>query len=297
MYLLKLALRPWRLAPMSQIFSAFTVGVLLFMVGFLFWMQQGLRSVVVRLQGEQVLTAYLEPSFPVKDEPKLMDSIRNTLGLGSGIEIQLVNSSQFVSALKKTYPDLGRELEDLGAEMTQMVPRYLSITGVLPESALDRMTHIPGIESAESSKDRNRPMVGAFSAVRWIVRVLMAGIVLALLTGLVHLSRMNATLHQDSLHLMKFWGAGRGTLLGPGLLSGSLVGLMGGAIAWMGWAALGMGFIKQVKSLSQMLHGIPGMHPHLPGVLFILGACAGVLSGVFGSLTAAISPQERGFGS
>src|SRR5437016_5427747 len=109
MYLLKLALRPWRLAPFSQIFSSIAVGFLLLLVGFLFWMQQGLRLVVLRMQGEQVVTAYLDSTVLSKDESRLVESIRNALGSQSGIEIKVVTAPQFVSAVKNQYPDLGRE--------------------------------------------------------------------------------------------------------------------------------------------------------------------------------------------
>ena len=71
MLLLKLSLRPWKLAPASHLFSSVAVGFLLLLVGFLFWMQTGLRPLVARLQGEQVVTAYLDPSVDAKDETKL----------------------------------------------------------------------------------------------------------------------------------------------------------------------------------------------------------------------------------
>src|SRR6185503_2631247 len=112
MYLLKLALRPWRLAPFSQIFSAIAVGLLLFLTSFLFWLQDGLRPVLTRLQGEQVITAYLAKSLDHKDGTRIIDKITAQVG-EPGIEIKLVNSSQFIQLLKNQYPDLARELEVL----------------------------------------------------------------------------------------------------------------------------------------------------------------------------------------
>lgn len=294
MYLLKLALRPWRLAPLSQIFSAIAVGFLLLLVGFLFWMQQGLKGVVVRMQGEQVITAYLDSSLLKKDETRIVEAIRHDLDSPSGLEIKLVDASRFLSTIKSYYPDLARELEDLGQEVNQIVPRYISVSGMLPESALDKIKRVPGVDFAESSKDRYRSIVGAFSALRWVARILMGGIALALLTGLVHLTKMNSYLHRDALSLLRFWGAGKGTLAGPGMISGAFVGLLGGVIAWIGWMTLGIELMRHVRSLSFILKGIPPVQSSFALMLLMIGASVGLLAGLFGSLSSShLNPEGR----
>src|SRR4051812_34595422 len=110
MYLLKLSLRPWRLAPLSQVFSALAMGVLLFMVGFLIWMQAGLNPVISRLQGEQVLTAYFKPEVLKKDEPLIVDSVKEAVGAQAVSEISMVDAPKFISLVEKHYPDLAHEL-------------------------------------------------------------------------------------------------------------------------------------------------------------------------------------------
>ena len=225
MYLWKLALRPWRLAPLSQAFSSLAVGFLLLLVGFLFWMQQGLKPLLVRLHGEQVVTAYLEPSVSGKEADGLVRQIRSTLNEQSGFkaqskshpkaDVQLITASQFIVQLKNKYPELGRELEQMGNEKDFIVPSYISVSGILPNTALDEIKKLRGVDSAESSKDRYRTIVGAFSALRTISRVLMSGICLALLTGLIHLTRMNSYLQQDALALLQLWGAGKRVLSHP----------------------------------------------------------------------------------
>ncbi|MGZ3698659.1 MAG: hypothetical protein ACXWP5_11035, partial [Bdellovibrionota bacterium] len=195
MYLLKLSLRPWRISFFSQIFSAIAVGFLLFLVAFLFWMQQGLKPVVARLKGEQVLTAYLQAQVAEGSEKQIVDQIRTSLGAHEEADVRFVGTREFLEQLKNHYPDLGKELEDLGSESTLVIPRYVSITGMLPDTAQEVVRGVRGVESVESSKDRYRHVVGAFSALRWVARLLMLGICLALLTGLIHLSKMNTYLH------------------------------------------------------------------------------------------------------
>ena len=296
MYLLKLSLRPWRLAPFSQLFSAIAVGFLLFLISFLFWMQQGLKPILTRLQGEQVIVAYIDHSTEKKDEAHIVDQIRMSAGAHPTTEVKLVDTSQFIDQLKTQYPDLGRELEDLGQEVDQIVPRYVSVAGILPASTLEKVRQIPGIESAESSKDRYASIVGAFKALRWIAGILMAGLCLALLTGLIHLSRMNAYLHRDALSLLRFWGAGNWILAAPGILSGLIVGFTGGGIAVGGWQTIGNALTLHVRALSVLLKAMPAAHSHVPVLLFFLGGAMGLIAGVLGSLSASHLPGDRGLG-
>ncbi|MEO7165291.1 MAG: hypothetical protein ABI041_20395 [Bdellovibrionia bacterium] len=288
MYLLKLALRPWRLAPWSQLFSGMAVGFLLLSIGFLFWIQQGLKPVLARLQGEQVVTAYLSSSVSGKNEKLVVDKIRIALGAESTTnrpEVKFVTPTQFIGLIKNQYPDLGRELEDLGQEMEQIVPRYVSVSGMLPEFLLEKVKSISEVEYVESSKDRYRQTVGAFSALRWVVRILIFGIGLSLFTGLIHLSRMNAYLQSDSLHLLKLWGADTQTVMVPGIVSGLLVGLLGGGIALGGWITLGHWLTHHVRSLSTILKGMPLVNSEFQLALLASGAAMGILAGVLGTLT------------
>ena len=229
MYLLKLALRPWRLAMFSQVFSAFAVGVLLFLIGFLFWMQHGLRSVLVRLEGEQVLTAYISNSVTEANEEKLLEAVKGVLVNGHGAEVKLVNTTEFIKLLKPQYPDLARELQGLGTDMVNVIPRYISVAGMLNSSVLREIKTIAGIESAESSKDRYRHIIGAFSTLRWVLRILIVGVSIALFTGLIHLSRTNGYLHRDALGLLKFWGREQRYPC----FSRRYVGIIGGSLGWI----------------------------------------------------------------
>ncbi len=295
MYLLKLSFRPWRIAPLNQMISAFAVGSLLLLIGFLFWMQRGLWPVLNRLQGEQVITAYLNSSVESKEEEQLVDTIRVSIGSQRSTEVKLMNAPRFIEMIKGQYPELGHELEDLGKDMNQVIPRYISVSGILPDSALDQIRDIPGVESAESSKDRSHSIVEAFSALRWIARILMGGVFLALLTGLIHLSRMNAYLHKDALMLLKFWGAGSFTLLSPGMISGLVVGFLGGGVACSGWLTMGVWLTHHVRNFSFILKGMPAAHGNLAVLLFFMGGLVGLVAGFFGSLSTSQLSHEGGF--
>ena len=285
MFLLKLSLRAWKMAPLSQFFSAIAVGFLLLLLGFLFWMQQGLKPILFRLQAEQVVTAYLKETIEPKDENQVVDAVKEVVGNPNSVEIKLVNAPQFLNLLKGQYPDLGKELEGLGPEAAQLVPRYISVSGIFSGHAFEKIKSIPGIESVESSKDRYHHIVGAFSAMRWIAHILIMGVCVALLTGMLHLSRMNVFLHQDSLSLLQFWGAGKKTLMTPGALTGLSVGLAGGIMAAAGWLTAGSWLTQHVRTSSLILKGMPTNYSYLTILLLLAGGGVGLLSGVFGSLS------------
>jgi cell division protein FtsX len=296
MYLLKLSLRPWRRSPYSQLFTSLAVGVLLFLASFLFWMQRSLGPVIERLTNEQVITAYLDPNLSAKGEAEVVDTIRTNLGAhftaqmssqGSSQpqpDIELIESDRFINHLRGDYPDLARELEDLGSEMQSVIPHYISISGILPPNTFDEVKSVRGIQSADSSSDRFRNVVGAFRALKWIITLLTFGLGLALITGLIHLGRTNAYLYQESSLLMKLMGASQAALRIPGLVSGLLVGSCGGAFAATGWTTLGISMTHHVRSLSPMLRYMPEGHAGFALVLILAGAILGAASGTLGDI-------------
>ncbi|MCM2324281.1 MAG: hypothetical protein NDJ90_13575 [Oligoflexia bacterium] len=295
MLLLKISLRPWRLATFGQIFSSLAVSFLLLLAGFLFWMQESLKPVLERLRSEQVITAYLAADAPETDQARILDSIKVSLGAHAA-DIRFVEPAEFVANLKEQYPDLGRELEDLGPEMSLVVPRYVSVSGVLPAATLAQVRSIPGIESAESSRDRHAHVLGAFSALRWVARLLALGLCLALLTGLIHLARTNAYLHRDALALMRLWGAHEATLRVPGIVSGLVVGVIGGTFACLGWLTAGAWLARHIRSLSPLLRDMPIPIAELAWMLLAAGGLIGIVAGVFGSIAGAAASSRSGQG-
>jgi cell division protein FtsX len=284
MYLLKLALRPWRIAPFSQLLSSIAVGCLLFLSGVLAWLHDGLRPVIARLQSEQVITAYLDSSVDAAEgEAKIMDAIRERLaaaGNGSApLDVRREDGRGFADKISGIYPELSKELRDLGEEVNQVVPRSISVTGVLSADSLERLKTIPGIEAVESSKDRYSHVVGAFKTLRWVSRLLLLGVGFALALGLLHLSRMNASIFGDALSWMRLSGGAAWTLRVPGLIIGLWVGAMGGAIACTTWVSVGRWMAEQIRSFSPILEGMPVASVSTGGVLLAVGLLLGALAG------------------
>lgn len=269
---------------MTQVMSTLSTAFLLILAGLMMWVQDGLKPVLRHLQGEQVITAYIQPDVKTGEESKIIDSIRTSLGAhpasaSQEASVRFFDTTQFTQQIKTRYPELAQELEELGPEAASVVPRFISITGVLADGALADIRSIPGIETAETSKDRYLPVIGAFVGVRRMAKLLLIGISLALLTGLLHLARMNDPLLRDALSLLKLWGASGWTLRVPGLVSGLSVGLAGGAVAALVWIWVGSEACAQVIALSPVLKMMPPSPQGLAGTLLSVGAALGLISG------------------
>ena len=297
MLLLRLALRPWERAPWSQGFSALAVGILLLLSGLLLWMQKGLAPLVARLQQEQVITAYLEPTVEAKEAPQIegaiRDSLKVTVGASAIRDIRYVDPAQFLDSIRKPYPELARELEDLGEEMNSVIPRHISVTGFLNEKALSEIRAVKGIETAESSRDRFQGLIGAFSALRWVSKMLTAGLVFALMIGLVHLARTNAHLHRDAIEFLKLSGTRMWVFKLPGVLSGLSVGLVGGLIAAAGWMTAGTWLTRHVRALSPLLQDLPVLPGSVALTFIATGTLLGAISVILAEIFAPIRNTSR----
>ncbi len=284
MYLIRLAMRPWRKAFWSQLVSGLAMAALLVMGSFLIWLQQGLGPVISRMDREQVITAYVDPQLAVTEDARLADRIRLKLGAKS-VEVRAVSSEQFIDDLKGNYPELAKELEGLGGEMQSLIPRYISASGVFAPDAGEQLRKVPGVESVETSRERYKPIAGAFTALRKLALLLALGLGVALATGLVHLARMNGQLLSESLGILRLWGASAGALRVPALVSGASVGALGGVVAGGLWLFAGAFLSANLGAFSPLLQQIPA--PTAWSALWVAGA--GVFSG---ALAGTLNPGE-----
>ena len=278
--LMGLALRPWRLSPFSQAFSAVALAFMLTLGAFLLMFEIELRPALRNLAHDQVLTAFIDSTLPAGAEERLADQIRITLG-AKDVEVRGVGTTQFLEMLKPAYPGLAQDVESLGAEGKDLVPRHVLIAGVLPPKAEEEVKAAPGVVSVESSRGRYQQAISAYQAVLRIGRWMFMGILLALTCGLFHLGRLNAQMHSESLQLMRLWGAHPALLRVPPALSGLVVGTSGGLLAWMVWRFVFPGLFEQLGRLSIVFQGMGfqnavSLGPWLALMGIVLGAMTGL---------------------
>lgn len=298
MYLLKLALRPWRVAPVSQIISSVSVGFLVFGTVLLFWLSWALTPVIHRLQSEQIATAYLVPTVPIGEEKTIEDSIRTLVG---SAEVRTTTAEEFLKVLKEAQPELATELEEMTTTRPQtvqegseprthedpfLIPRFVTISGMLDSADLEQIKRLTGIESVESSRGRQKPVVEAFLTLRLVSRAMAVGLLLALLTGMLHLARVHAQFHGAAHSILELWGASSVRSKIPSAFSGILVGTLGGFGASLLILFTAPALKTGLGQFSPMLAGLTPIHPLLAGAALGLGMMVGVFCGFAGVLRA-----------
>ena len=283
---LKLALRPWNRSPWSQLMSGSAVGLLLALGGLLFWLERGLVPVIARLDREQVLTVFVQKGETSEAARlgSIRDSIRTTLG---SAQIREVSTPEFIRTIRGEYPELAQELGELGPEAETVVPSHLVVTGEMSAEQVQTIRGISGVESVDSSRDRYPQIVSAFEALRVVSRGLSFALLLAILAGVVQVSRMNAHLHADVMPILRLLGAGSFGMRAPSIFGGVFIGLMGGVFAAAAWAFFVPDLIAQLRALSPLLATLPRPSSVSIGVLAALGTLLGVLGGILGGAPSA----------
>jgi cell division protein FtsX len=280
MFLLKLSMRSWKIAPWSQFLSSLVVGFLLLLLGFLFFLQKSLTSVVSRLERQQVLFVYIKNTVP-DQKTFLVEKLKSLVG--PHVTVQWMGTSEVLASLKET--ELREQLQALDTEI-QLIPRFIALGGVFSRAILDQIKALPEVDSVESLKDRSSA-AGAFVMLRWILRVLLVGIFCVLSLGFFQIAQMNASFYRDCLDILAFWGGAQKILFVPGVFSSFLVGLLGGLFALVVWW-VGSCFVLQHGAFF-MLKGIFVLEPRLVGIssvfLCCLGGLMGMIAGVLSSWT------------
>ncbi len=285
MFLLKLALRPWLQSPLGQMASALALGVLLSLAMLVGSLQSHLLQAIERLQGEQLVTLYLEEQLSESEEGKVVAQVQALLAAQphapQSRPLAWVKRAEFLRLLRLQDAKLAGELEQLeGSLLASLVPRYLTLAGFFSQAILDQIRQIPGIESLDHQKNLHQELAKSLGALKKILQMMLLGLLFALAIGLFHWCQMNGALHQEALAILQLWGAGKRTLLAPDFLSGALMGGLGGCLAWAGFLALGMGVLQHLKKISPLLEVLPLQAPQ-PWVIplgLLLGGVAGLMS-------------------
>jgi len=277
MFPIKMALRPWKLAPLSQWLSAMTLGILLFVFCFLSWFSSALNPVLARLSSDQVVTAYLDTSEGTSGE-KISDQIKLQLG-SSASRVDHVNSAEFLTELSKIYPDLAREVSSLGQDMKMIAPEYVTIRGQISRNQLENLKRLKGVDSVDSSVERFKPIFESLQTTQWITRIFLAAVLFGLFTVLFLMSRLNASIHQNGRKLIYQLGGSRLQAKFPQVFHQTLLGVIGGILASSAWLLSQSAWIHKIQTFSPYFRDLAPAQASSTIVVLAVGAIMGFLSG------------------
>lgn len=291
MFLLKLSLRPLKREPIHQVLSALSLAFLSFLFAFLFWFQDVLSPVIDKLRNQQILTVYLKPELTETQRETLQDTIRSTVSSISSpsaskdLEMVYVSSGQFLEHLGNENPELKKELALLGADVLQMVPRYFSLGGVFSEDSAGKIQTLAGVEAVDSSSQRYGPLLASLKTIQWVVRVLLLGVLAGLVTGYIHIARLNGHLLVDAVGVLRSWGAGVFTLRAPSFLSSLWIGLLASSVSVVAWVSLHLWMGQYLQNVFPGLSGMASTDWTFGFKLFGVGIFLAAVGGISAPLS------------
>ena len=289
MFFIKVGLRPWRIAPFSQMLNSLTIGFLLCCLGFVTWAQKAFLPIIDRIKHEQVVTVYLQPPVTVARQNQLAETLKVQLGASPTrtIEVEVSSEEGFIQKLKDQYPSLAQEVISLGRDVSNVVPKYITLSGRMSSEAISGIEKLGEVESVVTSQHRFSLLLHSLTYLRWMT--LSAGVVLALvlLFCIFQFVRIHSFWQADAVELIRLFGGHSLKERLPGLWSGACLGVAGGVVAVTAWSVLAPVVSAKILHLFPETEQAAVTVSVLPLiVLFLSGALTGAVSGFFAGGTA-----------
>ncbi|MBC7387201.1 MAG: hypothetical protein H7301_13700 [Cryobacterium sp.] len=286
MFALRLALRPWKLQPLSQFLTFATLTVMLFLGGFFGSLALRLPEIRSRLEGDRVASVFLDPAVEATSIETIRDQIRISLG-SSAAKMVYVDSDAFLAQVANSQPELAKEIAALGNEKDWVAPKHFSIRGSVSEKTVDHLKTIPGVEAVSFSAKRFRPITENIAAIEWLSRVLFASIVCAMVAVLTLLGRLNAGIFTEAEAIVAQMGGSQWQARFPAWLNPVLLAGGAGAVASLLFLRLNPWFDAKMESLSPFLHGLDAKAGTSALAIFSLGILIGFITFLFSPKAAA----------
>lgn len=276
MFSLKLAFRPWKLQPLSQILTFTTLGVLMFLAGVFGWLSRSIPNLRTQLDGDRVASVFLDPSAEADNLDSIRDQIRVSLG-SSTVKVDYVSSDQFLENLANRQPELAKEVAALGNEKDWIAPKHFSLRGALTEAEIERMKSIPGVEAVLFSEKRFRPIVDNLAAMEWLCRLLSVATIFAMIAVLFLLGRINSSIFSEAEVIVAQMGGTDWQARLPSRMNPLLSSLAASAVAAVLFWRVQPGIAQKMASLSPFLRGMNSAS--LPAIaILVIGLIVGMLA-------------------
>ena len=230
MYLLKLAIRPFRRSTVSMLLYAFTFGGIAFLLSALAWMEIQVLPHVLHKVNEERAIVFLSNAVSDADLDALAHRVEEIVGL----QVRVVDRKSALSVLSDAYPDMAQEMKDLGTLEASLIPRYFLIQGALNESDLKSLGGIEGLERVQTLGVRKHEWVTALSRSLWLLDFVKIALGTLLFTLLVLLIRLFQVSFQDYRSIAILMGGGGIASVAPNLISGALWGVAASGVAAVG---------------------------------------------------------------
>lgn len=257
MHFVKFMFRAWKRAFPVQALSVLALSFSFVALAMSVFFERSITPVVDRIRSEQVITVYLRGGEDSKSAAAMADTIRVSVG-AQAIRVQAGEPAQFIKDISTQNAELAKQIQGMGAEMNNLLPRYVTLQGRVSAEQLRKIDAIAGVERIESSRDRYRPVIESFASIKRIVLSAEAGFALIIFLIIAYIAQVNAHLQRDVAALLKHWGATPFQARLPTLLSCGFTGLITGVLAAAIWMLMQPIVLMQIRGFSPVFASVDG---------------------------------------
>lgn len=270
MLLVKVGLQVWKRQPILQAVFGCALGALALGGAALFALDRGMKPLVKGHMTERTVSLYLEAGSDSNLAKTVVDTVRTRVGASP--RVRLMDRRETIERLERAHPALARELTALvPREVQALVPESVIIEGQIPAENIEAFGQVEGVERVEWVAGKYRQAASALQAFRWILRSMMAALALAAFIMCVQIARTQRAELLGALKVIRSSGARSWQMALPGMVAGSLSGILAGAVAAAGWWLALRPAFESVRELSLALSTIAEPSPW--GAVFVFLAC------------------------
>ncbi len=230
-------------ASLATFFTALVSFALLYFLGLLLW---NLERVVVTLERELEVAAFLQSGANVE---ALLTEIQGWPEVG---EVRLQSREEALAQLVLDYPYLAEAKDLVENPLPDTLRLRLKETGAVRQVA-ERLRRLPGVEGVEYGGELTERLVQVLSGSRLAMGVLAGLLLLNTFFSVMGSIRLSVESRKEALGIMLLVGATRRFIQGPFLWEGMLLTLSAGVLAVLFGGLLYRALAQAVQSLLPFL--------------------------------------------
>ncbi|MBP1756509.1 MAG: hypothetical protein H6Q59_2907 [Firmicutes bacterium] len=279
-YFLSEAMRTIRSNPLSNFFSVIGTGLILFLLGIVLVGWSVGDQIVMALEQEAEISVYLTNP---EDQVKIDELTLQLQKLEGVLEVRSVGKEQAKEQMEKL---LGNESEILGLFDENPFEAFLEVRINLGqmEEVLNKLQNVNGVEYVRDNREVLEQMKQIADGLKLIGVFIILAVGMTTLIIISHMIRQGIYNNREQINTLRLLGA-PGTFIGfPFVLAGTLMTVIGGAIA--------IGFLLVIinsgyQQLSGALPFIPlpvqeWLQARISSMVLTVSAFLGVMGSLFG---------------
>jgi cell division transport system permease protein len=228
-YFLLEAKRTIRFNPLSNLFSVLGTGLILFLLGMVL---SGLAigdNLISALQEQAEVSAYFTEDMDSTEALILVDKVKNMEGV---LDASYINAAEAHGQMEEM---LGDEAEILRLFEENPFEAFLDIRINLDhmDTVLTEVSDLTGIEYVRDNREVLEQMKGITDGLKLIGALVMLAVGVTTLIIISHMIRQGIYNNKDQINTLRLLGAPNGFIGFPFVLAGTLLTLLGGALATM----------------------------------------------------------------